>query len=82
MGLIINRILNNQSIDENRIELLKIIKSISEKSDVLLLACTDLQLLITEKEINGIEIFDTMQILAKATIRELTRGGDNYGRIF
>jgi len=71
MGLIINSILNNRNIDENRIELLEIIKSLSKKSDALLLACTDLQLLIPEKEINGVEIFDTMQILANATVREI-----------
>jgi aspartate racemase len=71
MGTIINSILNNQQLDENRIKLLKIIDGISEKSDALLLACTDLQLLIPEKEINGIEIFDTMQILADATVKEI-----------
>jgi aspartate racemase len=71
MGTIINSILNNQRLDENRIKLLKIIDGISKKSDALLLACTDLQLLIPEKEINGIEVFDTMQILADATVREI-----------
>jgi aspartate racemase len=71
MGNIINDILNNKNVDKNRIELLSIINSISEDSDALLLACTDLQLLITEKEINGVEIFDTMQILANATVREI-----------
>jgi aspartate/glutamate racemase len=35
------------------------------------LACTDLQLLIPEKEINGVQIFDTMQILAEATVRKV-----------
>ena len=71
MGLIINSILNNQALDKNRHELLRIIEGVSEKSDALLLACTDLQLLITEKEINGVQIFDTMQILADATVREI-----------
>lgn len=71
MGIIINDILNNKTLDQNRFELLKIIKTISEKSGALLLACTDLQLLIPEKEINRIAVFDTMQILAKATVREI-----------
>jgi aspartate racemase len=71
MGRIINSILNKQKPDENRIELLRILKSISKKSDAILLACTDLQLLIPEKEINGVQIFDTMQILAEATVRKV-----------
>jgi aspartate racemase len=71
MGRIINDILNSQSADEDRIELLKIIESVSKKSDALLLACTDLQLLIPEKEINGVQVFDTMQILADATVKEI-----------
>ena len=71
IGKIINNILNHQNDDENRIELLKIIGSVSKKSNALLLACTDLQLLIPEKEINGIKVFDTMQILANATVREI-----------
>ena len=73
MGIIINSILNNQRPDKNRHELLKIIESISEKSDALLLACTDLQLIIPEKEIDGVEVFDTMQILANATAEEILR---------
>jgi len=77
MGLIINDILHNKNIDKNRSELLTIINSVSKKSDALLLACTDLQLLITEKEINGIKVFDTMEILAKATAKMILKGGDN-----
>lgn len=71
MGRIINNILNHQRAAENKLELLQIINSIAKKSDALLLACTDLQLLIPEKEINGIEIFDTMEILAQATVKEI-----------
>jgi aspartate racemase len=71
MGLIINAILRNKNIDKNRTELLTIINSVAEKSDALLLACTDLQLLIPEKKINNIEVFDTMQILAGATTKEI-----------
>jgi aspartate racemase len=71
MGVIINSILSNRNIDRSRVQLLKIIKSIAVKSDALVLACTDLQLLIPEKEINGIAVFDTMQILADATAKEI-----------
>jgi len=71
IGIIINNILLNQNIDKNRLELLKIIESVSKKSDALLLACTDLQLLIPEKKINGVEVFDTMKILAGATAKKL-----------
>lgn len=71
MGIIINNILSNQCIDENRLELLQIINSVSKKSDALLLACTDLQLIVPENKINGLQIFDTMKILADATVREI-----------
>ena len=71
MGIIINDILRNQNIDKDRVEFLRIIKNVSKKSDALLLACTDLQLLIPEKKINGVEVFDTMKILADATVKEL-----------
>jgi aspartate racemase len=71
MGLIINDILRNKNIDKNRTELLTIINSVAKKSDALLLACTDLQLLIPEKEINGVAVFDTMQILADVCIKEI-----------
>ncbi len=71
MGIIINNILNNQNFTENKLELLQIIRSIAKKSDALLLACTDLQLLIPENKINGVQVFDTMQILADATVKEL-----------
>jgi len=71
MGLIINDVLHDKNTNKNRLELLGIINRIAKKSDALLLACTDLQLLIPEKEINGIQVFDTMQILADATTREI-----------
>lgn len=71
MGTIINDILKNKNINRNRHGLLKIIETISQKSDALLLACTDLQLLIPEKEINGKRIFDTLEILARATVRQI-----------
>ncbi len=74
MGIIINNILNNQDSNKNKIEILKVIDSISRRSNAFLLACTDLQLLIPENKINGIEIFDTMKILANATARHILKG--------
>jgi aspartate/glutamate racemase len=69
MGTIINRILNNEHTIADKLRVIEIIDSIPAKT--ILLACTDLQLLITEKEIEGKQIFDTMEILAKATVREI-----------
>ena len=43
----------------------------SKQSDAFLLACTDLQLLIPEDKVNGIQVFDTMKILADATAKKL-----------
>jgi aspartate racemase len=71
IGLIINSILNNQDSQNNRAELLKIINILSKSSDAILLACTDLQLLIPEKRISNTQIFDTMEILVKATAKEI-----------
>ena len=71
MGLIINDVLHDKNTNKNRLELLEIINIVAKKSDALLLACTDWQLLIPEKEINGIQVFDTMQILADATVRKI-----------
>jgi aspartate racemase len=71
MGKIINNILRNQNVAKNKLELFEIIGTIAKKSDALLLACTDLQLLIPEKKINGVKVFDTMQILADATVRKI-----------
>jgi aspartate racemase len=69
MGTIINRILNDKHTITDKLRVLEIIDSIPAKR--ILLACTDLQLLITEKEIGGKQIFDTMEILAQATVREI-----------
>ena len=62
MGVIINRLVNNQHTEEDKNKLLEIIKGVNAKNVVL--ACTDLQIL--EPKIQGIKIFDTMDILAKS----------------
>ncbi len=71
MGFIINKLINNHQTPKDKQELFRIVDAVSKNSDAILLACTDLQLLIPEKKHNKIEIFDTMKILADATAREL-----------
>lgn len=66
MGIIINRLVNNKHSDKDKKELMGIINKLKVKS--VILACTDLQIL--NPKCNGVKIFDTMDILAKATIRE------------
>ena len=64
--MVTNLVLNRHA-NKDREELLKIINSFEEKNlkDVLL-ACTDLQLLIPHH--STINIYDTMELLASATI--------------
>lgn len=69
LGIIINRILNNQQTENDRLKVLQIIKSLASKN--ILLACTDLQLVIQEKQIEDKKIFDTMEILAQATAKRI-----------
>lgn len=74
LGIIINRILNNQQTENDRLKVLRIIESFTSKN--ILLACTDLQLVIQDKQIGDKKIFDTMEILAQATAKEVMRGGE------
>jgi aspartate racemase len=66
MGTIINHLVNNKHNKKDKKELLKIINELKVKSAIL--ACTDLQILNPKSD--GVKIFDTMHILAKAAIRE------------
>lgn len=66
MNVIINRLINNQHNEKDKREILKIINELKVKNVVL--GCTDLQILNPKR--NGVKIFDTMDLLAKATIRE------------
>lgn len=66
MGVIINRLVNNQHTEKDKNALLKIIDVMKVRN--VILACTDLQIL--NPEIAGVKIFDTMDILAKAAVRE------------
>ena len=71
MGIIINKLINNHQTPRDKQALFRIVDDISKKSDAILLACTDLQLLIPENKHHKIEILDTMKILAEATVKEL-----------
>jgi len=71
IGTIINKILQNKHTVSDKLKIFKIIDNFPKKPDAILLACTDLQLLITESKHNELNIFDTMEILAQATVREM-----------
>ena len=71
IGDIICKILNNEQTLEDKLKIIEIIKSLPRKPNAILLACTDLQLIIPERKIGEIQIFDTMEILANATTREI-----------
>ena len=72
VGALINNLVLNRYDDKDRQELLKIIQKFSEKGlKNVVLACTDLQLLTPKHD--GLTIFDSMEILAKATVREILK---------
>ncbi|MBI2621513.1 MAG: amino acid racemase [Candidatus Levybacteria bacterium] len=73
IGEIINRILQRTHGRKDKKDLEKIIKKLP--SDFILLACTDLQLLIQKH--SKLRVLDTTQILEEATVREILKGGGN-----
>ncbi|MDD5606707.1 MAG: amino acid racemase [Candidatus Pacebacteria bacterium] len=69
--LIYNLVMGMQS-NKDREELIKIINDFEEKDvDCVILACTDLQLLIPKHP--NLKIFDTMKIFSEATVREILK---------
>lgn len=67
---IINNLVHNRDNKKDKKELMKIINKFTDKNiNTLLLACTDLQLMVPK--INNIKVYDTMRILAHATVREI-----------
>jgi len=72
IGKLINNVVLNRHMNKDRKELLKIIDKFEKKGvrDVIL-ACTDLQLLIPYHP--TLKIYDTMKIFAEATISEILR---------
>lgn len=76
---IIHRIVQGKKSVGHEIKTNQIIaKMISQGVKNIILACTDLQLLIEKQPKLG--ILDTMQILAKASANEILKGGKNYER--
>ncbi len=69
LGEIINKILQSKHDANDKKKLQGIINNFS--SDAVLLACTDLHILIPSEE--NPKIFDTMQILKDAAVRELLK---------
>ncbi len=70
MGEIINNLVQSRQDDADREKLLNITQKLVDKGvKTVLLACTDLQLIIPT--ITNTEIIDTMHILARATVREI-----------
>lgn len=72
MGKIIINLVNGIQNNKDRDEIIEIVNSFEKKNvDCVVLACTDLQLLIPEHP--KIKIFDTMKILANATVEKILR---------
>lgn len=72
MGKIIINLVTGQQRNEDREEIINIIETFDTKDvDCVALACTDLQLLIPKHK--NLPVFDTMKILADATVRELLK---------
>jgi len=72
MGEIINNLVHSRHDETDKNELLKIIQKFIEKGiNTVLLACTDLQLIVPN--IPDAQILDTMEILAKSTVREILK---------
>lgn len=70
MGKIIHNLVMGQQNNKDREELVNIINEFADKNvDCVALACTDLQMLIPKHP--TLKIFDTMKILADATVREI-----------
>jgi aspartate racemase len=70
MGKIIHHLVMGQQNNRDREESLDIINGFEDKKvDCVILACTDLQMLIPKHP--NLEIFDTMKILADLTVKEI-----------
>lgn len=72
IGTLINNLVVNRYDDKDRAELLEIIGRLSNKGiKNVVLACTDLQLLTPKHD--NVNIYDSMAILAEATVREILK---------
>jgi aspartate racemase len=72
IGKLIKNLVLNRHANRDREDLLKIIEKFEEKNIInVILACTDLQLLIPQH--SRIKIYDTMKIFADATVDEILK---------
>ena len=70
IGKMIYNLVLNRHTNKDREELIKIIKDFEVKGvEHVILACTDLQLLIPQHP--RLKIYDTMKIFAEATVQEI-----------
>jgi aspartate racemase len=70
MGKFIHNLVMGQQNNRDRDELIKIINDFEKKNvDCVILACTDLQLLIPKHP--NLKIFDTMKIFSEATVEKI-----------
>jgi aspartate/glutamate racemase len=70
MGKIILNLVNGQQNNKDREGLIEIINNFENKNvDCVVLACTDLQLLIPEHP--RLKVYDTMKIFADATVDKI-----------
>lgn len=72
VGTIINNLVHSRNDEKDKEEILKIIDNMSSTGlKTIILACTDLQVIVHEHK--NVQIYDTMAILAEATVRELLK---------
>lgn len=72
IGKMIHNLVSNRHDNKDREELIKVINDFENKGiDHVILACTDLQLLIPHHP--RLKIYDTMKIFAEATVQEIIK---------
>ncbi|OGD94038.1 hypothetical protein A2697_03435 [Candidatus Curtissbacteria bacterium RIFCSPHIGHO2_01_FULL_41_44] len=72
IGKMIHNLVSNRHDNKDREELIKVINDFETKGiDHVILACTDLQLLIPHHP--RLKIYDTMKIFAEATVQEILK---------
>ncbi len=73
LGKIINKLVTTKYAEKEKSGIFKIIWNLGKKDcDAIILACTDLQLAIKPKDM-PMPVYDTMDLLVDATVRELMK---------
>jgi len=77
IGKLVHNLVSNRYDNKDREVLLKIIKDFSKKDKIehIILACTDLQLLMPQN--SEVKIYDTMKILVEATVKNIIKTKKN-----